>query len=134
VDDDAHVRRFTEVTLEDQGYEVLAAKDGEDAIAVHQSHGAEIDLLVSDVVMPRMGGVELARALRAAQPGLKVVFMSGYTAETSSQVSEFATKGNFLQKPFHSEELIALVDKIVPVAPANDAAAEPERNFDQSAA
>ena len=122
------------MTLEDQGYEVLVAKDGEDAVAVHKAHGAEIDLLVSDVVMPRMGGVDLAKALDAAQPGLKVVFMSGYTAETSNQVSEFATKGNFLQKPFHSEELISLVDKIVPVAPEDDDAAEPERNFGQSAA
>ncbi|HUT50596.1 MAG TPA: PAS domain S-box protein [Alphaproteobacteria bacterium] len=113
VDDDAHVRRFTQVTLEDEGYQVLVARDGEEAVARHKAQDGGIDLLVSDVVMPRMGGVELATVLTDAQPGLKVVFMSGYTAETSQKVNDFTTDGNFLQKPFQSEDLIYLVSKIV---------------------
>jgi two-component system cell cycle sensor histidine kinase/response regulator CckA len=111
VDDDVHIRRLTEVTLEDEGYKVLVAKDGEDAIAVHKDYGSGIDLLVSDVVMPRMGGVELASELTAVQPDLSVVFMSGYTAETSKQVG-----GHILQKPFQSEDLVALAKKIVPLS------------------
>jgi two-component system cell cycle sensor histidine kinase/response regulator CckA len=134
VDDDAHVRRFTQVTLEDEGYHVLVATDGEDAIAVHDDHEGEIDLLVSDVVMPRMGGVELATKLAAAHPGLKTVFMSGYTAETSELVSEFATDGNFLQKPFQFEQLIELIHEIVPMPEAAATAAEgPGVELQQSA-
>ena len=138
VDDDAHVRRFTQITLEDEGYHVLVAMDGEDAIAVHDDHGAEIDLLVSDVVMPRMGGVELAARLAVVHPGLKTVFMSGYTAETSEQVSEFATEGNFLQKPFQFEQLIELIHEIVPMpegvhAEVDETAAKaPNREMEQS--
>jgi two-component system cell cycle sensor histidine kinase/response regulator CckA len=120
VDDDPHVRRLAEVTLEDGGYEVLVAKDGEDALAVHARYGSAIDLLVSDVVMPRLGGVELAEALTKVQPNLHVVFMSGYTAETSEQVCQFATSGNFLQKPFQPEELVALAKRHAPL-PGDDA-------------
>jgi PAS domain S-box-containing protein len=135
VDDDAHVRRFTQVTLEDEGYDVLGAKDGVDAFAVYEAHGEEIDLLVSDVVMPRMGGVELATKLRAEHPDLKVVFMSGYTAETSEQVSEFATTGNFLQKPFQFEQLIDLITEIVPIPGVQSPAGETMKaERDQSAA
>jgi PAS domain S-box-containing protein len=134
VDDDAHVRRFTQVTLEDEGYDVLAASDGEDAVAVHGERGAGIDLLVSDVVMPRMGGVDLAKALSAAQPGLKVVFTSGYTAETSEEVSKFASNGNFLQKPFQSEELIDLVSRLVPLPAAPGTAGVAEAAAGPSAA
>lgn len=134
VDDDAHVRRFAQVTLEDEGYHVLVATNGEDAIAVHDDHDGAIDLLVSDVVMPRMGGVELATKLGAAHPGLKAVFMSGYTAETSELVSEFATGGNFLQKPFQFEQLVELIQQIVPLDRGDETAAEaPKVEREQSA-
>jgi CheY-like chemotaxis protein len=135
VDDDAHVRRFTQITLEDEGYEVLVAKDGEDAIAVHEEHDTEIDLLVSDVVMPKMGGVELAAKLNAVHPSLKVVFMSGYTAETSDQIREFATSGNFLQKPFQFEQLIDLITETAPLPGAGARSVETSNfELDQSAA
>jgi two-component system cell cycle sensor histidine kinase/response regulator CckA len=77
VDDEPLVRRMVERILEDHGFTVLAANSGSEAIRLSRSHRGEIDLLVSDVEMPGMDGPTLATELRAEQPALPVLFMSG---------------------------------------------------------
>jgi two-component system cell cycle sensor histidine kinase/response regulator CckA len=77
VDDEPLVRRLVAVILEEQGFTVLAADSGSEAIRLSRSHPGEIDLLVSDVVMPGMDGPTLATELLAEQPTLPVLFMSG---------------------------------------------------------
>jgi PAS domain S-box-containing protein len=100
VEDEVALRAMAREALQQQGYEVLEAGNGVDALAVADARPGPIHLLVTDVVMPRMGGGELAQRLLAARPGLRVLFMSGYTddAVVRQGVSEAASA--FLQKPF----------------------------------
>jgi len=83
--------------LEEEGFTVLSAEDGLDAIRVSQSHQGVIDLLVSDLSMPRMDGQSLANALLAADPGLPVLFISGYCEELPGRQNKSI---KFLPKPF----------------------------------
>ncbi len=108
VEDAEPVRRLMVTMLGSFGYRVLAAVDGEDAIGVFQRQTGKVDLLVTDAVMPRMGGIELAARLRATTPGLKVLLTSGY----SPQMLEPAPGEMpplFLHKPFTAAELGARV-------------------------
>jgi CheY-like chemotaxis protein len=86
--------------LEANGYTVLAATNGEDAMRVSREHGAGIDLLLTDMVMPGMGGDELAGRMRQARPELRVVFMSGHAAESPTAYGGWRPSDSFLQKPF----------------------------------
>ena len=79
MEDEAAVRSSARRLLERQGYHVLEARHGADALRIVEESGRPIDLVVTDLVMPEMGGKELAERLRAHRPGLKVLFMSGYT-------------------------------------------------------
>jgi two-component system, cell cycle sensor histidine kinase and response regulator CckA len=97
VDDEPMIRRLMGLILEEEGFTVLSAEDGLDAIRVSQSHEGEIDLLVSDLSMPRMDGQSLAHALLAADPGLPVLFISGYCEELPGCQNKSI---RFLPKPF----------------------------------
>jgi two-component system cell cycle sensor histidine kinase/response regulator CckA len=99
VEDDDTVRKVLHRTLLRYGYRVLVAADGEDALALAGSYDGPIQAVVTDVIMPRMGGVELVRGLRTARPKAKVIYMSGHLQDqaTLAQVQEH---GEFLQKPF----------------------------------
>ena len=83
-EDEDLVRASLEVTLTSAGYTVLEARDGVEALEVCQREGASIDMLVTDVVMPKMTGLELARRLAVDHPELKVLCLSGYSAEAIS--------------------------------------------------
>jgi len=107
VEDEMAVRRVIRRVLEDAGYRVLEAGDGEQGEALAARFGRAIDLLVTDVVMPRAGGGELARRIWQQLPGLPVVFVSGYARE--ERVAEVLEAGEFLQKPFTRPELLAMV-------------------------
>ena len=102
VEDEETVRRFTRTILEMQGYRVLEALDGESALLANEQHkDAEIHLLVTDMVMPGIGGREVARRFRAARPEGKVLFMSGYTEDAlfdPDGAPQGATR--FIHKPF----------------------------------
>jgi len=96
------------MVLEDNGYQVLIATDGRAALDFMEGNGRKIDLLLTDIVMPRIGGPELADRLLAANPGLRVVFMSGYSEEIVS--SRLATQDRvLLEKPFSLPDLLARV-------------------------
>ncbi len=100
VEDEDQVRDIVRAIFEQQGYEVLVAANGEQALALAKLHGPRIHLLMTDVVMPQMSGRELAERLTANWPHLKVLFMSGYTDDAIVRHGLLAASLNFLQKPF----------------------------------
>lgn len=99
VEDDDAVRGLSRTILESCGYTVLEASDGEQGLAV-ACRAAEIDLLVTDLVMPRMGGRRLAELLLAIRPKLRVLFMSGYSEEAAQPHGVMGAEVAFLHKPF----------------------------------
>jgi two-component system NtrC family sensor kinase len=108
VEDEDHVRTLTAAVLRKNGYRVLEAASGKDALDVFQSHKAEIDLLFTDVMMPgNLLGDELAVRLQATKPSLAVLLTSGYTPEVTK--TEFRGDGNFLSKPFAPAQMLAIV-------------------------
>ena len=112
VEDEDSVRRFAARALRRQGYNVLEAGHGAEALEVKAAHSGVIDLVVSDVVMPEMDGPTLLKELRRDNPDLKFVFMSGYTDDalaTLDSGEEFA----FLQKPFQLAELVSKVKEVI---------------------
>jgi two-component system cell cycle sensor histidine kinase/response regulator CckA len=99
VEDEAAVRRFARKILEACGYMVHEARDGREGLAFCESHKGQIDLLLSDVVMPELGGRALAEGALRLRPGMKVMFMSGHTEDVV--LMEGIQEGTaFLQKPF----------------------------------
>jgi CheY-like chemotaxis protein len=108
-EDEETVRIFTCEALRAFGYVVLEATDGVDAMEVCRQHDGPIDLLLTDVVMPRMGGQELAEKFVEARPQTRVIFMSGYTGSTSDRRGNLDVEIPFLAKPFHLDALSRLV-------------------------
>jgi CheY-like chemotaxis protein len=109
VEDNPAILRLTREALERLGYTVLSADGGIAALEAEQSHTGPIDLLVSDVVMPAIGGIELAEILRGGRPDLKVMFMSGYPAGSAMQPLPIPAGSLLLRKPFSYEELARAV-------------------------
>ena len=107
VEDDEHVRTLLRVALEDEGYAVVTAANGFEALTVARAHAAAVDVLVADVVMPHMGGHALFDELRRHNPGLEVVFISGY-AESGPRCD-----AAFLATPFAIEELTRTVRRLL---------------------
>jgi CheY-like chemotaxis protein len=113
-EDEPAVRDLAARVLRGQGYTVLEASDGVEALRVaEQAHDARIDLLLTDVVMPRMGGGALAEQLSAMRPGIKVLFVSGYTEDAIRLGSQLATGAQFLHKPFSPAALAQKVRNIL---------------------
>lgn len=112
VDDETAVRRFAVRVLERDGYNVLEATDGAEALDQVKVAGAAIDVVVSDIVMPRMNGVEMMQALSASHPYLPVILMSGYATAALSELG-IATPCGILTKPFPAERLLAEVHRCV---------------------
>jgi PAS domain S-box-containing protein len=105
VEDEAGVRALARRILHRQGYCVLEARDGQDAIDVAATFDGRIDLVLTDVVMPGMSGPDLATELIARQPGLRVIYMSGYTEDTIVYHGVLNTGIAFLHKPFTADAL-----------------------------
>jgi signal transduction histidine kinase/CheY-like chemotaxis protein len=106
VEDDASVRRLTGVTLRNLGYTVFEAADGLEALAFVQSRSQlKIELLLSDIVMPNMSGVELMERLSRLRPEMKCLLVSGYTDEVLLQRGVADSHAGFLQKPFTNHQL-----------------------------
>ncbi|MBK8164419.1 MAG: response regulator [bacterium] len=108
-EDEPMVRELTADCLARAGFTVLSAADGEAALELAAAHAGPLDLLLTDVVMPRLGGRELAARLRAARPDLRVLFISGYTDDARDLREAAGPGGDFLHKPFSPEELVARV-------------------------
>ena len=105
VEDEQGVRELTTRMLERLGYHVLAAAGGVQALEIARTHCGQIDLVVTDVVMPNMSGAQLAAQLRQTHADIKVVFISGYTENAISQHGVLDEGVAFLAKPFTRESL-----------------------------
>lgn len=109
VEDEPDVRKYAQLALERQGYRVIAAEGGAEAIDVAEKHDRPIQLLITDVVMPFMGGRALADAMRARYPRLKVLYMSGFTEDAVVRNGVVDANEPFLQKPFTPTALASKV-------------------------
>jgi two-component system cell cycle sensor histidine kinase/response regulator CckA len=103
VEDDDAVREVISTGLRKLGYQVLPARNGDDALAVADSHGGPIHLVISDLVMPEMNGVELFARLRGWYPAMRFLFVSGYLQSVAGDMSDDSTA--FLPKPFTIDRL-----------------------------
>ncbi|ACY15215.1 hybrid sensor histidine kinase/response regulator [Haliangium ochraceum] len=121
-EDEAAIRHVTERILGELGYTVLSASNGEQALRMATAHGLDkIDLVLTDVVMPVMGGTELVERLRELRPDMRVLFLSGYTG--TAGIDRFlSADAAFLQKPFTFDVLTRKVREVLD-APAHPAAA-----------
>jgi len=118
VEDEMPVRSAAVRILHRLGYTVLEAGNGEEALRLVQNNTSEIHLLLADVVMPRMNGKELADQLKAVRPGLKILFMSGYTDNTIMDNGVFTESAAYLQKPFSEVTLAHKIRELLDRAPS----------------
>jgi two-component system cell cycle sensor histidine kinase/response regulator CckA len=109
VEDEDAVRSFAARALGQRGYQVLEASTGSEALDVFESHQGDVDLVVSDVVMPEMDGPTLMEKLRRDRPDLKIIFISGYAEDSFRKHLAENEDFMFLQKPFDLKELAAAV-------------------------
>ena len=108
VDDDIVIRTLIQAILSNEGYATLCAQDGQEALELSRKHAGEINLVVSDVVMPRMSGAALAERLATERPQASILFISGYT-----DLAELPEDSEFLQKPFGLEVLLCRVRQLL---------------------
>ena len=113
VEDEGSVRELLRELLESAGYSVLEASRPAEALELARSHPAPIQLLITDVVMPEMTGPELARHLAQIRPGLRMLFLSGYTEGVVVDKGLLGDGANFLQKPFTTDALEAKVREVL---------------------
>ncbi|MCA9996660.1 MAG: response regulator, partial [Anaerolineales bacterium] len=112
-EDEESVLELVEEVLEEQGYQLLTAKDAMGAITLSDAYPGTIDLLLTDVIMPGMNGRELAESLRASRPDIKILYMSGYTRDVLAQNLNLDRPVRLLRKPFTPEELINSVRDVL---------------------
>jgi PAS domain S-box-containing protein len=115
-EDDDEVRDFVEHVLRVKGYHVMVAKDGQEAMRTAQSFSGEIQLLLSDVVMPHLDGRQLAEQLQPLRPKIRVLHMSGYPGDTIARYGDVREGDAFLQKPFSARELAEKVREVLDAA------------------
>ncbi len=113
VEDEPAILKMSVKMLEKQGYKVLAANTPGEAIELAEIHGGQIDLLMTDVIMPEMNGRDLARRILSIYPSLKRLFMSGYTADVIAHHGVLDKEMCFIQKPFTKKELTSKVREVL---------------------
>jgi two-component system, cell cycle sensor histidine kinase and response regulator CckA len=113
VEDETTLRRLLCLSLERRGYSVHAARNGAEAMEIFRLHPSAIDLVVSDIMMPHMNGIELKRKAVALRPDLKFLFMSGYSEEVIQQLQTSGQGCAFLEKPFLPRDLVAKVQGLL---------------------
>ena len=121
VEDEVALRDLMQQVLAKGGYTVLAAGDGVEALAAVEGHSGPIDLVVTDVIMPRMNGPELATRLRVRDPGVRLLYVSGYTADQLRAQIDIGADATLLLKPFTSDGLLRKVREVLdrPVPPVS---------------
>jgi len=124
-DDQAGVRAPLRRILEESGYRVIEAGNGEEALAVAGGLDGPIHLLLTDVVMPGMSGGELARRLGESRPMVKVLFMSGFSSEAIATNGNLLPGSSFLSKPFTATDLVNRVQEALGVPPMLDGRSAP---------
>ncbi len=109
VEDDANILELAQTVLEQLGYKILSAGTTNDAIDIANSHDGKIDLLLTDVIMPKMNGRELADRIQHIHPGIKCLYMSGYTADIIAHHGKLEEGVHFVSKPFSIRDLAVKV-------------------------
>ena len=113
VDDDDSVRQMMCAILQRNGYSVLDASDGKGALTICDGHQGDIQMLLTDITMPQMSGVELADLVSARHPQIKVLFVSGYSTEATIHRKLPGSAHGFLAKPFTHEELTHKINELL---------------------
>jgi CheY-like chemotaxis protein len=113
VEDADALRKLSVTLLEEHGYQVLSAANGAAALELAQQDNRSIDLLLTDVIMPGLGGHALAGRMEALRPGLKVLYMSGYTDSSIAQHGVLEAGISLLHKPFTEEELVRKIREVL---------------------
>lgn len=112
-EDNADVRRMIERVLTDSGYPVIVATNGDEAVRMFSEHKEEVRLAILDVVMPVMGGRETLERIRALDPEVPALFVSGYPLDQENPTGELDPGERFLMKPFTPRQLVAAVREIL---------------------
>ena len=123
-EDDAAVRELTARMLVAAGYHVLVAPDGVHALELAAQHAGPLELLITDVIMPDMNGRQLAEALGGVRPGVRTLFVSGYTSNVIAHHGVLDESVNFLEKPYSRRQLLQKIREVLDRAPP----AEPRRS------
>jgi len=113
VEDEAALREVTRRILTRNGYQVISAASGPEAIAIAAGHPGEIHLLVTDVVMPHMLGKEVAEKMRAVKPGIEVLYMSGYARPVLATQGRLDPNVALVEKPFSEADLLAMAGQVL---------------------
>jgi len=129
VDDEPLVRELVRLTLEELGFEVMEARDGEEALELVAQHAGRLRLLVLDLTMPRLGGDEVLRAIRQSHPGLPVILSSGYGREGTALQSGDLRPDGFLPKPYDPAALAATVNEVLDTVAARAYAGMPKNSM-----
>jgi len=116
VEDEEAVRKLVRRTLEKQGYRLLVAASGIEALDIVEHYKGPLDLLITDVIMPQMGGRELAERLKTLRPDIQILFISGYTESTVVRTGSLAKDEMFLPKPFTPVTLARRVRELLDTA------------------
>src|SRR5439155_5197325 len=123
VEDEKPVRRLARSILQRHGYRVLEAESGLQALTIWDEHATEINLLLTDVVMPEgLTGRELAQKLKSNRPELKVILTSGYSPDKTGIEAELRDGTSFLQKPYSMNQLLAALRESLEESPKSQAA------------
>jgi CheY-like chemotaxis protein len=113
VEDEESVRELVRVTLTSRGYNVIEAENGECGLRVAEAFKEDIDILITDVMMPGIGGRELAKKLLLLRPGISVLYLSGYTEDAVVTPGALGPGTGFLQKPFTLQNLAKKVREVL---------------------
>lgn len=113
VEDEEAVRAIAVQTLERHGYQVFSAASGREAVAAAERLTSKLDMLITDVVMPGMSGLQLAESMRNKYPDIKILFMSGYTSDTALRDGIREGEVHFIQKPFKLSDFASRVEGVI---------------------
>jgi two-component system, cell cycle sensor histidine kinase and response regulator CckA len=113
VEDEPEVRDLVTNILQGEGFKVVAAQNGEEALRAAESNVGNIDLVLTDIVMPGMSGGELVQQLIALQPEMRVLYMSGYTKYTVFNPGVLESVNSFIWKPFAPKDLLRKVREVL---------------------
>lgn len=127
VEDEESVRSLVRIVLEGAGFNVLEASGAREALYMHENHPGAIDLLLTDIVLSGKSGREIAKEFLELRPGIRVIYMSGYTDDVLMRAELEKTQARFLGKPFTSEALIRMVRAALGASPAAQPASDPVR-------
>jgi len=113
VEDESDLRRLLKHVLESRGYKVLEAGNGEDAVNLAKRHRGDIQLLLTDMIMPRMNGRDAAQLIRSLRPAIKVIYMTGYADDKILRPGTLSKDEALLEKPVVPDELALRIREMI---------------------